>query len=82
MDEWVETVVLELNLEGISVTPNLMKDILAVARDAAHNVERPAAPLTTYLMGIAVAQGADPTVVAEKIGLLATNWNPKEETQN
>ncbi len=82
MDEWVQKVLSELNLEGISITPGLMKDILAVARDAAHNVERPAAPLTTYLMGIAVAQGADPTLVADKIGILATNWNPKEESQN
>ena len=30
-------------------------DILDVAREAAHHVERPAAPLTTFLVGYAAA---------------------------
>lgn len=30
--------------------------ILDVARDAAHAVDRPAAPVSTYLMGVAVAR--------------------------
>ena len=30
-------------------------DILDLARDAAHQVERPAAPLTTFLVGYAAA---------------------------
>ncbi|MCF8539516.1 MAG: DUF6457 domain-containing protein, partial [Candidatus Nanopelagicales bacterium] len=51
MHKWIDTVVAALNLQGIEVTDSLMKEILAVARDAAHNVERPAAPLSTYLMG-------------------------------
>ena len=82
MDEWIEKVVSELNLQDVDITSSLMKDILAVARDAAHNIERPAAPLTTYLMGIAVAQGANPTHVAEQIGTLASSWNQSQETQN
>ena len=40
--------------------------ILDLASDAAHGVMRPAAPLTTYLVGVAVGQaGGDPTRVAE-----------------
>lgn len=31
--------------------------ILDLARDVAHGVARPAAPLTTYLVGIAVGRG-------------------------
>ncbi|MDQ3457112.1 MAG: DUF6457 domain-containing protein [Actinomycetota bacterium] len=45
--------------------------ILDVARDAAHGVARPAAPLTTYLLGIAVGRGADPVTTAQQITTLA-----------
>lgn len=78
MDKWIEAVVSELSLQGVVVSDSLMKEILAVARDAAHNVERPAAPLSTYLMGIAVAQGADPADVAQRVGQLAVNWNAEQ----
>lgn len=78
MHKWIEAVVAELSLQGVVVSDTLMKEILAVARDAAHNVERPAAPLTTYLMGIAVAQGADSADVAQRVGQLAVNWNVEQ----
>jgi hypothetical protein len=45
-----------------------------VARDAAHGVARPAAPLTTYLLGVAVAGGADPEEAARTISELAREW--------
>ena len=35
-----------------------MHTLLDLARDAAHEVERPAAPLTTFLVGVAVGRGA------------------------
>jgi hypothetical protein len=49
-----------------------MRLILDVARDVAHAIERPAAPVTTYLLGLAAGRsGADPGVVAAQIrGLL------------
>jgi hypothetical protein len=78
MHKWIEAVTAELSLQGVEVTDALMKEILAVARDAAHNVERPAAPLSTYLMGIAVAHGADPADVAQRVGQLAENWNAEQ----
>jgi hypothetical protein len=43
--------------------------ILDVARDAAHNVERVAAPISTYLLGYAAAlRGGSPEVVEELAG--------------
>jgi len=78
MDKWIEAVISELSLSGVTVSNALMKEVLAVARDAAHNVERPAAPVTTYLMGIAVAQGADPADVARRVGELAVTWNTEQ----
>ena len=35
-----------------------------MARDVAHQVLRPGAPVTAYLMGVAVGRGADPDDVA------------------
>lgn len=44
--------------------------VLDLARDVAHGVARPAAPLTTYLTGIAVGRGMTPAVAAERITAL------------
>lgn len=52
--------------------------ILDVAREAAHNVERPAAPITTFLLGYAVAAAdGDPDELERLAGLandLAARW--------
>ena len=52
--------------------------VLDLARDAAHAVERPAAPLTTYLLGYAAAlHGADPERIermAAAASALAEKW--------
>jgi hypothetical protein len=40
--------------------------VLGLAADAAHGIMRPAAPLTTFLVGVAVGQaGGDPERTAE-----------------
>lgn len=53
--------------------------VLDLARAAAHQVERPAAPITTYLLGYAAAlHGVDPSGVealAGKATLLANGWD-------
>ena len=53
--------------------------ILDLARTAAHNVERPAAPITTFLLGFAAgSQDADPEKIealAAKAQLLADGWD-------
>ncbi len=74
MEEWIEAVKRELGLEA-SVDREL---ILNIARDAAHAIERPAAPITTYLLGFAVARGADPKFAAEAIEKMAKQWAPKK----
>ncbi len=73
MQEWIDAVCAELSITAeVDVT-----SILDVARDAAHNVERPAAPVSTYLLGIAVAQGADVGAAATKIAALAEGWSDR-----
>lgn len=67
---WVDAVSAELKLPG---DPDL-DVILDVARVAAHYVERPAAPVTTFLLGQAVAGGMDTAEAAARIQLLAATW--------
>ncbi|CAB4963519.1 MAG: hypothetical protein F2840_11870 [Actinobacteria bacterium] len=74
MDDWISAACLDL---GISPPVNI-PEILDLARDAAHNVERPAAPISTYLLGYAVAQGADLTEAAARLSRLATGWVAQE----
>lgn len=70
MNEWIEEVKKELG-----VTLNFDIDsILDTARDAAHTIERKAAPVTTFLLGYAVATGSDFEVATKKIAELAKNW--------
>jgi hypothetical protein len=71
MDEWVEALTNALEL------PNDVdiRVVLDVARDVAHNVERPAAPVSTYLVGVAVGRGMSPAVAAERTQELAKGWS-------
>jgi hypothetical protein len=48
--------------------------VLDLARDVAHTVERPAAPITTYLVGVAVGGGMSLDVAAERVRDLLNNW--------
>lgn len=69
-ENWVEAVSRELGLKAPVDVPAL----LDLAKVAAHQVERPAAPLTTYLLGYAVGQGLDPVLATRKITELAESW--------
>jgi molybdopterin-guanine dinucleotide biosynthesis protein A len=60
----------ELDLE----TELNVEIILDVAKDVAHGVERPAAPLSTYLLGYAVAKGASLEQAAAQLRDLANQW--------
>ncbi|MCK8433685.1 molybdenum cofactor guanylyltransferase [Streptomyces sp. D2-8] len=74
LDEWISAVKDELGIDLDVDTHGL----LDLARDAAHGVARPAAPLTTFLVGYAAARaGGGPEAVAEaarKAAALAVRW--------
>ncbi|MEU1345784.1 NTP transferase domain-containing protein [Streptomyces sp. NPDC005795] len=83
LDEWVTAVKNELGIE-LDVDTGVLLDL---ARDAAHGVARPAAPLTTFLVGYAAAKasgdGGGPEAVAEaasKAAALALRWADEAET--
>ncbi|MBZ9596977.1 NTP transferase domain-containing protein [Streptomyces yangpuensis] len=83
LDQWITAVKNELGIDLAVDT----KTLLDLARDAAHGVARPAAPLTTFLVGYAAAHaaatGADPArAVAEasrKAADLALRWAAEAE---
>ncbi len=60
--------------------------ILDLARDAAHAVERPAAPISTYLLGYAAAlAGGKPEVVealAARATELAEKWGGESKDED
>jgi hypothetical protein len=74
LDEWITALLAELGLD-LDVDVKLLLD---VARDAAHSVARPAAPLTTFVVGYAAAlQGGGPEAVqqaADRATALAAAW--------
>lgn len=51
--------------------------LLDVAREAAHAVDRPAAPITTFLLGYAVAKAGDGTLQegAQTLQRLSGEWD-------
>ncbi|MDT0320875.1 NTP transferase domain-containing protein [Streptomyces millisiae] len=76
LDEWLAAVKADLGIE-LDVD---IKALLDAARDAAHSVARPAAPLTTFLIGYAVAQqGIAPADAAARISALALKWAEESE---
>ncbi|MEV0260597.1 NTP transferase domain-containing protein [Streptomyces sp. NPDC050617] len=79
LDEWIAAVKAELGIE-LDVDTAALLDL---ARDAAHGVARPAAPLTTFLVGYAAAQqGGGAEALAEatrKASELATRWSEEPE---
>ncbi|MEU3916622.1 NTP transferase domain-containing protein [Streptomyces sp. NPDC029004] len=80
LDEWITAVKDELGIE-LDVDTGVLLDL---ARDAAHGVARPAAPLTTFLVGYAAAQAGSggPAAVAEaarKATALAARWAEEAE---
>lgn len=53
LDEWVEKVCAELNIDDdVDVD-----ELLDLARDVAHEVERRAAPIATFIVGLAAGRG-------------------------
>ena len=56
LDAWIVRLADALGIDAAEVQTAALLD---VTRDAAHGVTRPAGPVTTFLLGIAVARGMD-----------------------
>jgi hypothetical protein len=62
LEVWLTRLAGVLDVDVATVDPGALLDL---ARDAAHSVARPAAPLTTFLVGLAAGRaGGDAAAVA------------------
>jgi Domain of unknown function (DUF6457) len=62
LDDWIVELAAALDIPRDAVDASLLLDL---ARDAAHSVARPAAPLTTFMVGLAAGlRGGDARAVA------------------
>ena len=79
LDRWVEQLQEALGLPDLALDVGAILDL---ARVAAHEVDRPAAPLTTFLVGYAAGRASgrgDPitvSVLAARAAALAESWSP------
>jgi hypothetical protein len=71
LDDWSDTVCAELGLDPEDAT---QKTVLNLARVVAHTVDRPAAPLTSFLLGVAVGSGQPLAETAARLQQLARGW--------
>jgi hypothetical protein len=71
LDEWLTKVRAELEVPADALDTDLL---LGLAGEAAHAVVRPAAPLTTFLVGVAVGRGVPLPQAVERVKVLAASW--------
>lgn len=76
LDAWLAEAAEHLELDSDLVS---IATVLNVAKEVAHGVARPAAPLTTFLLGMAIARTDDPRAalaeLAPQINDLARAWD-------
>ncbi|HET9895930.1 MAG TPA: DUF6457 domain-containing protein [Streptosporangiaceae bacterium] len=74
---WIAAVCADLGIDRSAVDERVILDL---ARDAAHRVDRPAAPVTAFLLGVAVGTGQPLALVAERLTALTAAWPPPSES--
>jgi hypothetical protein len=71
LEEWLDAVSAEIGTDDFILDQDAIHTLLDLARDSAHEIERVAAPLTTFLVGVAVGRGEQLGAVAAKATALA-----------
>lgn len=75
LDDWLAVVCAALDLDPARIDTSLVLDL---ARDVAHGVARPAAPLSAFLVGLAAGraggENSDIEAAASTVTELARDW--------
>jgi hypothetical protein len=79
LDTWLATCATELEMDDFRLTNETMHTLLDLARDSAHHVTRVSAPLTTFLVGVAVGRGASLSAAAAKTTALLIDDQPEQD---
>lgn len=78
LQEWVAAVARLLGLEGLVDEDGLVDAVLDLTADVAHGVNRPAAPVTAFLVGLAMGRADDPAAALRAhtaaVSALAAGW--------
>lgn len=82
LDTWLSSAADALGLDKALIPIPLLLD---VAADVAHGVARPAAPLTTFLLGFALGQRSRGDATLEQLSgdlsALAAKWDAREDVK-
>ncbi|MGR4010688.1 DUF6457 domain-containing protein [Leucobacter sp. 1207-22] len=84
LDAWLAAAAAEIGVtdDDVEVTTETTRIVLHAAKLVARNVARPAAPLSTFLLGVAVGSAGDPQALkalADQLGTLALGWEARAE---
>lgn len=71
LEDWTAAVCADLGLDQADAD---LTTVLDLTRDVASGVARPAAPLTAYLVGLAVGRGRSLPEAAARVSALASGW--------
>ena len=70
MTLWITQLAAELGVDP----PVEIADLLDATRNIAHNVSRPAAPLSLYVLGLAAASGVDQAELVARVDAHVEEW--------
>lgn len=71
LSEWTAAACAELRIAESDID---RAPILQLAQNSARVVARPAAPITTYLLGLAIGRGEQPDEAIKRLRDLAARW--------
>lgn len=74
LEEWTTAVRTGLEIDSGPLSTPDTRAVLDLARDVSHAVNRPAAPLTAYLLGVAVGRGLTLPDASDRVRALAADW--------
>lgn len=80
LQEWIRQLQAGIDVPDIELDEETVHIILDLSRDAAHQIIRPASPLTCFLVGVAVGRGASLGATAAKATALALGQADDEGT--
>ncbi|MET3804367.1 hypothetical protein ABIB25_001362 [Nakamurella sp. UYEF19] len=82
LDDWIADASRALSLPPAPLPVDLRDDLLDLTRDVAHGVARVAAPLTCYLVGLAIANGMAPSTAVSTLKDLVAARTPVDQPES
>ena len=73
LENWIDAACADLGLDRAVMDERAVLDL---ARQVAHQVDRPAAPVTAFLLGVAVGSGQPYDQAAGQLLALSERWQP------